>query len=157
MPANIQKTLQFCSCLQLFDTDKDGKITHEEFTALLRSALGVSDLNMTKLFKEIDADSSGFITFGKFKLPRIKGSTSQYILILIIIIFFFCESSGEFQAFASTHPEYAKLFTTYLELQRYQALKEAKPDELEVVGESNSVENSEDSTSDKKDDWDWAL
>lgn len=51
--------------MQLFDTDKDERITREEFTALLRSALGVSDINMTKLFKEIDADSSGFITFSK--------------------------------------------------------------------------------------------
>ncbi|XP_037553122.1 lysophosphatidylcholine acyltransferase 2-like, partial [Nematolebias whitei] len=106
----------------LFDTDEDEKITHDEFTALLRSALGVSDINMTKLFKEIDADSSGFITF------------------------------GEFQAFATTHPEYAKLFTTYLELQRYHALKEARPEELESVDETSSEENNEDSTSDKKDD-----
>lgn len=51
------------SLMQLFDTDKDERITREEFTALLRSALGVSDINMAKLFKEIDADSSGFITF----------------------------------------------------------------------------------------------
>lgn len=53
--------------MQLFDTDKDERITREEFTALLRSALGVSDINMAKLFKEIDADSSGFITFSKIK------------------------------------------------------------------------------------------
>lgn len=51
--------------MQLFDTDEDEKITREEFTALLRSALGVSDLNMAKLFKEIDADGSGFITFSE--------------------------------------------------------------------------------------------
>lgn len=76
MPVDIQKASKFCSCPQLFDTDKDGKITHEEFTALLRSALGVSDLNMTKLFEEIDADSSGFITFGKFMLLRVKGLIS---------------------------------------------------------------------------------
>lgn len=52
------------SLFQLFDIDKDERITREEFTALLRSALGVSDLNMAKLFKAIDADGSGFITFG---------------------------------------------------------------------------------------------
>ena len=51
--------------MQLFDTDEDEKITREEFAALLRSALGVSDLNMAKLFKEIDADGSGFITFSE--------------------------------------------------------------------------------------------
>ncbi|XP_061621586.1 lysophosphatidylcholine acyltransferase 2 isoform X2 [Phyllopteryx taeniolatus] len=116
-PANTEDVLRMA--FRLFDTDEDEKITREEFTALLRSALGVSDLNMVKLFKEIDADSSGFITF------------------------------REFQAFAMTHPEYAKLFTTYLELQRYQAIQEASPGDLELTG---SGENQEDSISDKKDD-----
>lgn len=60
--------------------------------------------------------------------------------------------SGEFQAFAMTHPEYAKLFTTYLELQRYQAIQEADPGDLELAGQSSSGENQEDSVSDKKDD-----
>lgn len=59
------------------------------------------------------------------------------------------DPSGEFQAFATTHPEYGKLFTTYLELQRYQAIQEATPGDLELSG---SGENQEDSTSDKKDD-----
>lgn len=120
-PANTEEVLQMA--FKLFDTDQDEKITREEFTALLRSALGVSDLNMTKLFKEIDADCSGFITF------------------------------NEFQAFATTHPEYAKLFTTYLELQRYQAIQEACPGDLQLSGQAYSEENQEDSsTSDKKDD-----
>uniref|UniRef100_A0A3Q3JUL2 EF-hand domain-containing protein n=1 Tax=Monopterus albus TaxID=43700 RepID=A0A3Q3JUL2_MONAL len=119
-PANTQDVLQMA--FQLFDIDEDGKITREEFTSLLRSALGVSDLNMAKLFKEIDADGSGFITF------------------------------SEFQAFATTHPEYAKLFTTYLELQRYQAIQEGMPDDLELGGQTSSGEKQEDSSSDKKED-----
>ncbi|KAM3877227.1 lysophosphatidylcholine acyltransferase 2 [Diretmus argenteus] len=116
-PANTDDVLRMA--FQLFDTDEDERITREEFTALLRSALGVSDLNMTKLFKEIDADCSGFITF------------------------------AEFQSFATTHPEYAKLFTTYLELQRYQALQEASPDDQEAA---DPGDKQDDSTSDKKDD-----
>lgn len=119
-PANTEDVLRMA--FRLFDTDEDEKITREEFTALLRSALGVSDLNMVKLFKEIDADGSGFITF------------------------------SEFQAFAMTHPEYAKLFTTYLELQRYQAIQEARPGDLELSGQSILDDKMEDSTSDKKDD-----
>uniref|UniRef100_A0A665TJM8 EF-hand domain-containing protein n=1 Tax=Echeneis naucrates TaxID=173247 RepID=A0A665TJM8_ECHNA len=119
-PANTEDVLQMA--FKLFDTDEDEKITREEFTALLRSTLGVSDLNMTKLFKEIDADGSGFITF------------------------------SEFQSFAMKHPEYAKLFTTYLELQRYQAIQEALPGDLELSGGTDSGDRQEDSTSDKKDD-----
>uniref|UniRef100_A0A8D0AC26 Lysophosphatidylcholine acyltransferase 2 n=1 Tax=Sander lucioperca TaxID=283035 RepID=A0A8D0AC26_SANLU len=119
-PANTEDVLRMA--FQLFDTDEDEKITREEFTALLRSALCVSNLNMAKLFKEIDADGSGFITF------------------------------TEFQSFATAHPEYAKLFTTYLELQRYQAIQEANPGDLELAGQTSSGEKQEDSTSDKKDD-----
>lgn len=58
----------------------------------------------------------------------------------------------EFQAFAITHPEYAKLFTTYLELQRYQAIQEANPGDLELTGQASSADKQEDSISDKKDD-----
>ncbi|KAA8596090.1 hypothetical protein FQN60_011381 [Etheostoma spectabile] len=119
-PANTEDVLRMA--FQLFDTDEDEKITREEFTSLLRSALCVSNLNMAKLFKEIDADGSGFITF------------------------------TEFQSFATVHPEYAKLFTTYLELQRYQAIQEASPGDLELTGQTSSEEKPEDSTSDKKDD-----
>uniref|UniRef100_G3PWL9 Lysophosphatidylcholine acyltransferase 2 n=1 Tax=Gasterosteus aculeatus aculeatus TaxID=481459 RepID=G3PWL9_GASAC len=116
-PANTEDVLRMA--FQLFDIDKDEKITREEFSALLRSALGVSNVNMAKLFKEIDADHSGFITF------------------------------TEFHNFAMVHPEYAKLFSTYLELQRYQAIQEATPGDLELTG---SAEKQEESTSDKKDD-----
>lgn len=52
-----------------------------------------------------------------------------------------------------THPEYAKLFTTYLELQRYQAIQEARPGDLELTSPTNLEERQEDSVSDKKDDW----
>lgn len=64
-------------------------------------------------------------------------------------------SPDEFQAFATTHPEYAKLFTTYLELQRYQAIQEARPGDLELSGQTSSGDKQEDGASDKKDDWDW--
>lgn len=67
-------------------------------------------------------------------------------------MFFFPRFSDEFQMFASSHPEYAKLFTTYLELQRYQACQEAMPGDLELAGQIRKGEATEDSISDKKDD-----
>lgn len=78
-------SLLVSSLLQLFDTDEDERITREEFTALLRSALGVSDLNMAKLFKEIDADGSGFITFCEWALPQ-GGLMQGYIFSLLLFL-----------------------------------------------------------------------
>ncbi|XP_074769594.1 lysophosphatidylcholine acyltransferase 2 isoform X1 [Athene noctua] len=75
---------------KLFDMDEDGTITEDEFACIIQSALGVPDLDVSMLFKEIDADETGKLSYDEFK------------------------------DFALKHPEYAKLFTTYLELQRYQ-------------------------------------
>uniref|UniRef100_A0A7M4E4V1 Lysophosphatidylcholine acyltransferase 2 n=1 Tax=Crocodylus porosus TaxID=8502 RepID=A0A7M4E4V1_CROPO len=75
---------------RLFDMDDDGIITEDEFACILQSSLGVPDLDVSKLFKEIDADETRKLSYNEFK------------------------------DFALKHPEYAKLFTTYLELQRCQ-------------------------------------
>lgn len=74
------------------------------------------------------------------------------LLHCIFMLFSTGDHSGEFQSFATTHPEYAKLFTTYLELQRYQAIQEVMPGDLELAGQMSSGEKQEDSVSDKKDD-----
>lgn len=153
--------------MKLFDTDEDEKITREEFTALLYSALGVSDLNMAKLFKEIDADGSGYITFSELTLTSDTASRAVCVFLPYFTSYFgfstlgcsptafpfVCNSTGEFQAFALNHPVYAKLFTTYLELQRYHAIQEALPGDLELTGQLDSKGTEEESTSDKKDDW----
>ncbi|KAJ8333754.1 hypothetical protein SKAU_G00410730 [Synaphobranchus kaupii] len=119
-PANTEETIQMA--FQLFDTDDDRRITQEEFSSVLRSSLGVADLDVSKLFSEIDVDKSG------------------------------CISYEEFQAYAKAHPEYGKLFTTYLELQRYQALQEAEPANTSSTNRVSPDNPHEDSTSDKKDD-----
>ncbi|KAJ8372200.1 hypothetical protein AAFF_G00293750 [Aldrovandia affinis] len=98
-PANTEETIQMA--FQLFDADDDQKITQEEFSSVLRSSLGVADLDTSQLFSEINTNCSG------------------------------CISYAEFQAFALANPEYGKLFTTYLELQRYQALQEGEGEEEE--------------------------
>ncbi|KAM6117832.1 lysophosphatidylcholine acyltransferase 2 isoform 2-T2 [Pterocles gutturalis] len=101
-PANTEETIRMA--FQLFDMDEDGTITEPEFASIIRSALGVPELDVAVLFKEIDADETGKLSYDEFK------------------------------DFALKHPEYAKLFTTYLELQRYQ---------LDMLEEDDNIESPE--------------
>ncbi|MFT7807010.1 lysophosphatidylcholine acyltransferase 2 [Arapaima gigas] len=119
-PENTDDIIQIA--FQLFDLDKDGSITQNEFSSLIQSALGVPDLNVSHLFTEIDTDNSGHITY------------------------------NEFQAFAVSHPQYAKLFTTYLELQRYQALQMAVPEAGPPTSRISPDSTLEENSSDKKED-----
>ncbi|XP_077687315.1 lysophosphatidylcholine acyltransferase 2 isoform X1 [Eretmochelys imbricata] len=140
-PANTEETIQMA--FKLFDIDDDGSITEEEFACILRSSLGVPDLGVSQLFKEIDTNNSGTVTYNEFK------------------------------DFAFKHPEYAKLFTTYLDLQRCQLQTSDEEDDYQTPGDTFSQSktsvsektpiarnkvcpdgNEEDlsSTSDKKDD-----
>nr|XP_034975254.1 lysophosphatidylcholine acyltransferase 2 [Zootoca vivipara] len=93
-PANTEQTIQMA--FQLFDVDEDGIINEDEFSLIMRSALGLPSLDVSNLFKEIDADNSKKLSYEEFK------------------------------DFALKHPEYAKLFTTYLELQRCQIFPETE-------------------------------
>ncbi|KAM8791739.1 lysophosphatidylcholine acyltransferase 2B-like [Rhynchonycteris naso] len=72
---------------KLFDLDEDGFITEEEMAAVLRAAFGVPDLDVSRLFQEIARQNSEYISYKNFK------------------------------KFALKHPEYAKLFKSYLDLQ----------------------------------------
>uniref|UniRef100_A0A670YPQ4 Lysophosphatidylcholine acyltransferase 2 n=1 Tax=Pseudonaja textilis TaxID=8673 RepID=A0A670YPQ4_PSETE len=113
-PANTEQTIQMA--FQLFDIDEDGSITEDEFALILRSSLGLPDLDVSNLFKEIDADKSNKLSYEEFK------------------------------DFAEKHPEYAKLFTTYLELQRCQLLTEAEFTSGEVTPTTPSFLSSSETT-----------
>ncbi|XP_032710339.1 lysophosphatidylcholine acyltransferase 2 [Lontra canadensis] len=119
-PANTEDIIQVA--FKLFDVDEDGYITEEEFTTILQAALGVPDLDVSGLFKEIA-----------------QGDSVSY---------------EEFKSFALKHPEYAKIFTTYLDLQTchvFSLPKEVLPTPL-FASNKVSPENHDESPSDKKDD-----
>ncbi|KAM9607902.1 lysophosphatidylcholine acyltransferase 2 isoform 1-T1 [Trichechus inunguis] len=119
-PANTEEIIQVA--FKLFDVDEDGYITEEEFSTILQASLGVPDLDVSGLFKEIA-----------------QGDSVSY---------------EEFKSFALKHPEYAKIFTTYLDLQT--CLVFSLPEEVRatpsIASNKVSPENHEESTSDKKDD-----
>uniref|UniRef100_A0ABM5EV98 Lysophosphatidylcholine acyltransferase 2 n=1 Tax=Pogona vitticeps TaxID=103695 RepID=A0ABM5EV98_9SAUR len=134
-PANTEQTIQMA--FQLFDVDEDGTITEDEFALIIRSSLGLPDLDVSNLFKEIDVDNSRKLSYEEFK------------------------------DFALKHPEYAKLFTTYLELQRGQLFTETETScmpapKIPAASEKTSVprnkvcpqavEDDHSSVSDKKED-----
>lgn len=45
--------------------DEDGTITEDEFASIIQSALGVPELDVSMLFKEIDTDETGKLSYGK--------------------------------------------------------------------------------------------
>uniref|UniRef100_A0A8C8ZDG0 Lysophosphatidylcholine acyltransferase 2 n=1 Tax=Prolemur simus TaxID=1328070 RepID=A0A8C8ZDG0_PROSS len=119
-PANTEEIIQVA--FKLFDVDEDGYITEEEFSTILQASLGVPDLDVSGLFKEIA-----------------QGDSISY---------------EEFQRFALKHPEYAKIFTTYLDLQTCHVF--SLPTEVQttpsIASNKVSPEKHEESTSAKKDD-----
>ncbi|CAO2610576.1 Lysophosphatidylcholine acyltransferase 2 [Lemmus lemmus] len=117
-PANTEEIIQVA--FKLFDVDEDGYITEQEFCTILQASLGVPDLDVSGLFREIA-----------------HGDSVSY---------------EEFKSFALKHPEYAKIFTTYLDLQTCHVF--SLPDEVQTAhsGASNKVspEKHEEGASDKK-------
>lgn len=117
-PANTEDIIQVA--FKLFDVDEDGYITEEEFCTILQASLGVPDLNVSGLFREIA-----------------QGDSVSY---------------EEFKSFALKHPEYAKIFTTYLDLQTCHVF--SLPEDVQtapsVASNKVSPESHEEGTSGKK-------
>ncbi|XP_048881125.1 lysophosphatidylcholine acyltransferase 1-like [Brienomyrus brachyistius] len=51
---------------KMFEAEEDGAIVEVELACILKTALGVSDLSVTRLFHAIDVDNKGKITFDEF-------------------------------------------------------------------------------------------
>ncbi|XP_021493550.1 lysophosphatidylcholine acyltransferase 2B-like [Meriones unguiculatus] len=84
---------------RLFDLDEDGFITEQELTTILRAAFGVPDLDVSTLFELMAGKESAQVSYRNFR------------------------------KFALSHPVYAKLFNSYLDLQSayvYSLPQEAK-------------------------------
>ncbi|XP_042320322.1 lysophosphatidylcholine acyltransferase 1 [Sceloporus undulatus] len=60
------KTLQTIQMAFKMYQSKCGTITEEDITCILKTAMGVSDLNVSSLFRAIDVDGRGEITYDEF-------------------------------------------------------------------------------------------
>lgn len=67
--------------------DEDGTITEDEFAAIIQSALGVPELDVSVLFKEIDADETGKLSYGKLH-PSVTKNTLIVTLTVSFLPFF---------------------------------------------------------------------
>uniref|UniRef100_A0AAV2MBN0 EF-hand domain-containing protein n=1 Tax=Knipowitschia caucasica TaxID=637954 RepID=A0AAV2MBN0_KNICA len=64
-PAKTMETLKLA--FKLFESDNDGAVTEVELSVILKTALGVSNLSVSRLFSSIDSKNTGKITYDAFK------------------------------------------------------------------------------------------
>lgn len=83
-PANTDSTISLA--FQIFDPENQGHITRESLNVILHNAFGMEEVDVEELFRQVDTDQDGIISFDEFK------------------------------AFAQEKPEYAPLFMAYQEL-----------------------------------------
>lgn len=57
--------LAYCFVLQLYQSE-NGTITEEDLAHILKTAMGVSQINVTHLFRAVDEEEKGKITYGKY-------------------------------------------------------------------------------------------
>ncbi|GAB1293465.1 Lysophosphatidylcholine acyltransferase 2 [Apodemus speciosus] len=150
-PANTEEIIQVA--FKLFDVDEDGYITEEEFCTILQASLGVPDLNVSGLFREIaQGDSVSYAN----PLSPVQWCTYAHgcwtIHRDIGNLPIWSPEPVEFKSFALKHPEYAKIFTSYLDLQTCHVF--SLPEEVQtappVASNKVSPESQEEGTSDKK-------
>lgn len=61
----LSSEMRCMHCFQMFEAEEDGAITENELMCVLRTALGVGKLKVSRLFRAIDHEDTGKITFGK--------------------------------------------------------------------------------------------
>uniref|UniRef100_A0AAZ3SKG4 EF-hand domain-containing protein n=1 Tax=Oncorhynchus tshawytscha TaxID=74940 RepID=A0AAZ3SKG4_ONCTS len=64
-PAKTLETMKLA--FRMFEAEEDGAITVAELACILKTALGVADLDVSRLFVAIDTEDTGKLTFGKFR------------------------------------------------------------------------------------------
>uniref|UniRef100_A0A8C6UQ30 Lysophosphatidylcholine acyltransferase 1 n=1 Tax=Neogobius melanostomus TaxID=47308 RepID=A0A8C6UQ30_9GOBI len=64
-PAKTMDTLKLA--FKMFESDNDGAITEAELAVILKTALGVSRLSVSRLFSSIDSKDTGKVTYDMFK------------------------------------------------------------------------------------------
>ncbi|XP_041707949.2 lysophosphatidylcholine acyltransferase 1-like [Coregonus clupeaformis] len=64
-PAKTMETMKLA--FKMFEAEEDGAITEAELACILKTALGVADLNVSRLFTAIDTEDAGKLTFDKFR------------------------------------------------------------------------------------------
>uniref|UniRef100_A0A671XNK2 Lysophosphatidylcholine acyltransferase 1 n=1 Tax=Sparus aurata TaxID=8175 RepID=A0A671XNK2_SPAAU len=65
-PAKTLETMKLA--FKMFEAEEDGAITEMELAVILKTALGVNHLSVSRLFTAIDAQDTGKITFDKFRI-----------------------------------------------------------------------------------------
>uniref|UniRef100_A0A3Q2P588 Lysophosphatidylcholine acyltransferase 1 n=1 Tax=Fundulus heteroclitus TaxID=8078 RepID=A0A3Q2P588_FUNHE len=64
-PAKTLETMKLA--FKMFEAEEDSAITEMELAVILKTALGVAHLDVSRLFTAIDVDDTGKITFDKFR------------------------------------------------------------------------------------------
>lgn len=74
----------------MFEAEEDGAITQMELAVILKTALGVTHLSVSRLFTAIDAADKGKITFGK-RLDKMNRHWLIYVFLnRIFVLNFVC-------------------------------------------------------------------
>ena len=65
----------------MFEAEEDGAITVAELACILKTALGVADLDVSRLFAAIDTEDTGKLTFGKKRLVFLACTVEGHLLV----------------------------------------------------------------------------